>query len=462
MQGLQGPQGPPGVTVINTSNTAYVSNSGNDGTGQVGNAARPFLTLDAALAATMKTDANTPDISNDTNSGTIYLYTGIYSLDSQTLTGFADSLGIHTNIHIVGPGFSDVTINITGAPLTLNNINITFHSVTLASVNMPVIVTDPNTLAVIISFSNCYVQSTYNGSSSPGTNYVVAAYANSFIRFDNSVVALFSTPDNPTDIVMVYNEFSMTMSKTRLYSYIISPGLTNVPSKLDFVGGKGDFDLTYNYILLSVPGNAEFSNVSVIYPTGTLTLSLIELGMANFIPGTQIPAGKLFQFFDPSSTIDNNSNFTLSNVTITGLSSFENVSTVFPAIGSYRNVSWDFDSLPDNGFFVDKYGGINVRTLAPEATSFSGDYTLTLIDYLLVFTGNTGTLTLLPANNNGRIISVVNGGTGSLTITTSTTGLIAPNVLAVMGSVSIVLQPGRGITLQYITSLNQWVATGAT
>ena len=51
MQGLQGPQGPSGVTNIPMSDTVFVSATGSDGSGQIGNMARPFRTISAAIAA---------------------------------------------------------------------------------------------------------------------------------------------------------------------------------------------------------------------------------------------------------------------------------------------------------------------------------------------------------------------------------------------------------------------------
>ena len=347
--------------------------------------------------------------------------------------------------------------------MLFKDINVTFRDVTIASVNMPVLTTDPLALTAIVYLSDCYVQATYNGSSAPGLNYVVYMRSNAYLRGDNSVFALFTTPDNPTDIVMVYNEFSMDIGRSRLYSDIVQPGLSNIPTKLDFVGGKGNFEVYYVEVFLGVPGKAEFSSVSLLYPTGPLTLTFNDITMTNFIPGTAIPAGKLFQCFDPVSVIDSSSRFTLANVTITGLSSFASVSTTFPNFSgaSYQNIGWDFNTLPSNGLFVDRYGGINTLSFSPGANDFSGDYTVGLTEYLLVYTGSGGnTLTLGPANNNGRIIAVSNSGSGPLTIK-STVGLVSPLSTALpSGSSVLSLGVAHGITIQYITSLNTWVATG--
>lgn len=104
---------------------------------------------------------------------------------------------------------------------------------------------------------------------------------------------------------------------------------------------------------------------------------------------------------------------------------------------------------------------------SPEAATFNGDYTVGDNDYLLLYTGpGSNTVTLVPVKN-GRIIVVANGGSDTISVLTTTTGLISPNVHATglgSGPVTrfVAIDQGHAITFQYVTSNNTWVATGST
>ena len=52
LRGFQGLQGPAGLSsIISVSDTVFVSQTGNDQSGRIGDPAKPFLTLNAAVAA---------------------------------------------------------------------------------------------------------------------------------------------------------------------------------------------------------------------------------------------------------------------------------------------------------------------------------------------------------------------------------------------------------------------------
>ena len=371
---------------------AYVSTSGSDKKGKVGDMTKPFRTISEALRA----------------SNNVVVLPGIYT-ESITITGKAkpvkvpnspvqDIKGDITTIVIRGASGYNTRIDLT-SPIRCDKVSLKLKNLTVAAVNMSAIEASDSFLDI----SECYIQSTYNSKASTGTNYVVHT-VNTFTRFQAALI-LLTEPTNPADLVMFYAEGNTSLIEyTRFIHNALEIHGHNIPTKLDIVGGSGNFILSFTELLLEAPGNVQFNNINMIDLTGPTTLSMDNNTFTTFTPNTPIPAGKSFSLISEQGT---KSNISVVNQTMIGLRRFENVNTTLPQ-GSYRNISWDIEQLPTIGFSVSKSGGVRLSSMSTQVTKASGTYHTKESDYLITGADDVH----LTPSAIGRMIVVANTGTG--------------------------------------------------
>lgn len=444
VRGFQGLQGPPGPSVpIPTSHTAYVSETGNDLTGQLGDRAKPFQTLDAAIKAGDSLSHLTVIVAAGTYTLS-YLPVGRVLPPPAVLSDLLESGNSYTkHIVIVGAYIYSTTILTNG--LTFSGLLITFNNVYLRSVNQPVL----SAINSLLLLNSCYIQSTYNESSSGGLNYIVYA-TNTLVSVSRGSFSLISTPGNPTNIIVCYSDVGLNLHYCRFYHYAYAQTSVNIPTTLTLVGGRGSIITFFTEAYLGEPGNDEYSIVSVVYLDGPTKLTMQDCAITTSNVGSLIPAGQLFQFFDPTSTLDPSNDLVVNNFSLNGVSKFVKVSTELPPGGSYQNIAWDIEAIPTGGFYVNRHGLIGANGIALTTNMVSGSYTISSNDYLVY---STGTEVILGDTRSsgvpiveGRVVVIVNGGTGPLAVT----GHLAFS--------SPVLEPTTSATFQYLSKVG-WVKT---
>lgn len=449
---------------INASNSVYVSNTGDDSTGQVGNLAKPYRTFQAALAAV----ANIAEI-------TIFLYPGTYTIDNMNLTGTTRPVSVLTNIEdgtgfghlntrivIIGSGINNTRVNVTSTIIT-DTVYMSLQDMYIASINMPLISAKNGSL----NFSNCYIQTTYNTSSDPAINPNYIVYTTgSVLRVYSGSFILISTPGNPTNVVMTYSDYLATYLYTRFYHDAYSQTSTDILTSLTTMGGHGEIAAYYTETYLVEPGNDEYSTVSVIYLDGQANVVLQDNSILALTAGSPVPAGNLFKFFDPKSTLSPSNTITITNQAISGLSNFTTVDTSLPP-GSYQNIAWDTNTISSGGFFVNKVGAINANGLSATTNTVSRpNYTPNDSDYLIFYTGTAPDNAIVLSSttstgnpiNDGRIIVVFNGTDNQITVVGDVLGAnLVPYRVSYLP-----LQSSESATFQYVASQNTWVQTAST
>jgi len=415
--------------------------TGCDTTGQVGNLAKPFRSFDAAFNAI-----------KGLQEATIFLYPGHYTVGSITLEGIStpepviynlyDAAGLGRltpRIFIIGNSVENTRLDVTTTIVT-NTVMLWFRDLTIAAINMPVIKASNS----IIDFSNCYIQSTYNESSDGGLNYIVYT-TGTFLRVCGGGFSLISTPGNPTNIIMSYSDFVCTLLYTRFDHNAYAQNTVNIPTTITTVGGHGEIDVYYTETYLIEPGNDEYSTVSVVYLDGPARVTLQDTSMFAFTATSPVPAGQLFRFCDPTSVISPDNVINVVNQAISGLSNFVKVDHTLPP-GSYQNMSWDTETIPNIGFQVNRVGAVRANGLCLTTNIVSSSsYTPNDGDYLIYYTGS-GTINLTDSTsngnpvNNGRVIVVYNGGSSPIVV------------------IGYTIQPNTATTFQYVNSVG-WIKT---
>jgi len=103
-QGLTGPQGPTGTSILPIARTVFVAKNGNDSTGLIERLDKPFLTIDAALDATV---LGTPTPSSTTR-WMLWVFDGTYDESITLRNGIDINLGSAILEYTGGDGFSTI------------------------------------------------------------------------------------------------------------------------------------------------------------------------------------------------------------------------------------------------------------------------------------------------------------------------------------------------------------------
>jgi hypothetical protein len=439
LRGFQGLQGPAGLSsVISVSDTVFVSKTGNDQTGRVGDPARPFLTLNAAVAAAK----TIPSLQR-----TIRLTAGTFNVSHLT---------IDVSLNLQG---DRGTLIVATTPLVLYGD--TKYTNVRAS-NLKLSATDNTCLSVTGKSNFLGYGVEIEGEFTTTGGSIITGTSQASIGLFHSTITLYPYPNLSQPIHMLSCEGGISVIGSTL---VILGRVFPTPTTFGpivFIKGSSFIYMQSGslYIEMENPltnpanplGTYNFQSISLLELTGTSDVSLFDNSLSilslKFVgKDYDIPIGDYFYLFSPTSTTAG-SIITIQGLSIDVFRRFVNPTLNFPQdtlVNNYTSIHTDVRSLPDVGFLIGTEGTIKPQGIAPNAVEVTGPFQALLNNYLMVVTQPASIV--LPRGYNGQTMVVINAQSTTVTVTYN----------AIDGSFQeIPVMAGNSATFYYLLSKDRW------
>lgn len=425
---------------INVSDTVFVSNSGDDSTGQVGNLAKPFRTLSAALVAvkTISSPQRTISLSPGTylaNNLTIDLALYLTGSLGTTITAETPIIiygqGSHVDVVVDNLSFSSTNhacFHLTGKS------NLLCYNTIINGIYQEkggdIVVTDPNCSLAL--FHSKVILRPYPG---VGNIYLINAQGGVSLLSSTLVILAqkFPPPAVFGPIVYVRGDNFLYSQNGSFYIEMENPRLSPAELPLN----------SYNFQSISLLESQSPSNID-FFDNSLDILSLVYGGTAQ---AYNTPIGDYFYLLSPSS-VTANSVIRLQSLGINVFHSFVNPTLNFPQdtlVNNYTGIYTDVRTLPDVGFLIGAGGTIKPQGMAPSMVEVTGPYIALLTDFSMIVTNDASIK--LPSGYNGSIMVIVNDSPSDTPVTYDFIN---------GGFQTFTVVPGSRLKVQYLASRDKW------